>query len=224
LRSGRLADGGQACDNIVIDNCCCQQQLETLQPIPRVSKTDRDNREVGVSEQAGQVRRAARSAKSARMAPPQRDRQPRAEAQAARRIALDGLEGHLGYLTRRAQLWIFQDFRKTLAPLDIRPAQYSVLTVIDATPGLTQMALGHALGIERSRLVHLLDDLEQREFLLRKPSLVDRRSHALHLTPEGRAFLAQVKALAAVHERNVAVKIGPRHHKQLLQLLTIFAK
>jgi DNA-binding MarR family transcriptional regulator len=176
-----------------------------------------------VSEQAGQVRRAPRSAKSARTAP-QRDRQPRAEAQAARHISLDGLEGHLGYLTRRAQLWIFQDFRKTLAPLDIRPAQYSVLTVIDATPGLTQMALGHALGIERSRLVHLLDDLEQRKFLLRKPSMVDRRSHALHLTPEGRAFLAQVKALAAVHERNIAIKIGPRRHKQLLQLLAIFAK
>jgi len=177
-----------------------------------------------VSEQAGQVTRAARSAKSARVAPPQRDRQPRAKAQAPRRISLDGLEGHLGYLARRAQLWIFQDFRKTLAPLDIRPAQYSVLIVIDATPGLTQMALGHALGIERSRLVHLLDDLEQRKFLLRKPSAVDRRSHALHLTPEGRTFLAQVKALAAVHERNVAAKLGPRRHKELLQLLAIFAK
>src|SRR5437762_1367688 len=81
-------------------------------------------------------------------------------SEAAQMVDLDGLTAHLGYLIRRAQIWIFQDFIRTLATADIRPAQYSVLTVIDANPGLTQMSLSKALGIERARLVHLLDGLE----------------------------------------------------------------
>jgi len=137
---------------------------------------------------------------------------------------LDGLTDHVGYLTRRAQLWIFQDFRRTLGPLDIRPAQYSVLTVIGANPGLTQMALAHALGIERSRLVHLLDSLQSRSFVERISSAVDRRSHAVHLTLAGQSALVQIKAMAAQHERNVAEKIGPQRRKELLQLLAIFTK
>ncbi|MFZ3249249.1 MAG: MarR family transcriptional regulator, partial [Pseudolabrys sp.] len=39
-------------------------------------------------------------------------------------VDLDGLTEHLGYLMRRAQIWVFQDFIRTLAAVDIRPAQY----------------------------------------------------------------------------------------------------
>ena len=76
-------------------------------------------------------------------------------------IALDALAGHAGYAVRRFQIWIFQDFIRTLGAVDIRPTQYSVLTVIGANPGLSQMAVAKRLGIERARLVHLLDSLER---------------------------------------------------------------
>lgn len=138
-------------------------------------------------------------------------------------VALGPLTGHLGYLVRRAQLWIFQDFIRTLAPLDIRPAQYSVLLVIEANPGLTQMALSHALTIERARLVHVLNALEARGLVRRGASATDRRSHALHLTADGRKMLARIKALALEHEGHVAQRLGARQHKDLLRLLAPFA-
>jgi hypothetical protein len=47
-------------------------------------------------------------------------------------IALDALAGHAGYAVRRFQIWIFSGFCRTLAAVDIRPTQYSVLTVIGA--------------------------------------------------------------------------------------------
>ncbi|MGL3211542.1 MarR family winged helix-turn-helix transcriptional regulator [Bradyrhizobium sp. BR 1433] len=137
-------------------------------------------------------------------------------------IGLDALVGHAGYAVRRFQLWIFQDFIKTLATVDIRPTQYSVITVIGADPGLGQMAVAKRLGIERARLVHLLDSLEDRDFVSRVPSATDRRSHALHLTARGRTALAQFKRLAAEHERHVAEKIGKENRKQLLQILACF--
>src|ERR1700761_7150514 len=62
------------------------------------------------------------------------------------------LEDHLGYFVRRLQIWIFQDFIRTLSRIDISPAQFSVLVVISANRGLSQALLAHTLGIERARL------------------------------------------------------------------------
>ena len=137
-------------------------------------------------------------------------------------IGLGALAGHAGYAVRRFQLWIFQDFIRTLGEVDIRPTQYSVLTVIGANPGLSQMAVARRLGIERARLVHLLDSLEQRKYLKRIKSKEDRRSHALHLTPQGETALAKFRRLAAAHERHVAEKIGKANRERLLQILADF--
>jgi DNA-binding MarR family transcriptional regulator len=137
-------------------------------------------------------------------------------------VGIDGLADHVGYSIRRFQIWIFQDFIKTLSAVNIKPAQYSVLTVIDANAGLTQMALAKILGIERARLVHLLDSLEDRNLVKRAPSLTDRRSHALHLTPVGHASLRQFKMLGAEHERHVIEKIGKEGREQLLNILSVF--
>jgi len=137
-------------------------------------------------------------------------------------IGLDALLGHAGYAVRRFQIWIFQDFIRTLAAADIRPTQYSVLTVIGANPGLSQMAVAQRLGIERARLVHLLDSLEDRKLVKRVRSRTDRRSHALHLTARGQTSLRQFKLLAAEHERHVAEKIGKANREQLLRILSGF--
>jgi DNA-binding MarR family transcriptional regulator len=129
---------------------------------------------------------------------------------------------HVGYSVRRFQMWIFQDFIKTLSTANIRPAQYSVMTVIGANPGMTQMAVAKRLGIERARLVHLLDSLEVRNLVKRIPSRTDRRSHALHLTAGGQVSLRQFKKLAADHERHVGEKIGPENRRRLLEILSAF--
>jgi DNA-binding MarR family transcriptional regulator len=129
------------------------------------------------------------------------------------------LNGHLGYFVRRFQVWIFQDFVRTLAPFDIRPAQFSVLVVIDANPGLSQADLADTLGIERARLVRLLDQLEKRGFTRRTPAPGDRRSHALFLTRDGQQKLRRIKALAAAHEARVEAVLGPEQRNQMLTTL-----
>ncbi len=132
------------------------------------------------------------------------------------------LDGHLGYFVRRLQVWIFQDFVRSLAAFDIRPAQYSVLVVIEANPGLSQADLAETLGIERARLVRLLDGLERRGLTERQPSPVDRRSHALVLTREGQRSLKRIKALAAEHEAHLADRLGPEKRETLLAALRNF--
>jgi DNA-binding MarR family transcriptional regulator len=141
-----------------------------------------------------------------------------------RRPAIDFgvLDSHLGYLVRRLQLWIFQDFTRTLAKFDIRPAQYSVLVLIEANTGLSQADVAEALGIERARLVRVLDELEKRDLIRRLASPNDRRSHALVLTREGQRRLKPIKALAAAHEAKVDALLGEEHRDALLAALRNF--
>ena len=137
-------------------------------------------------------------------------------------IALDVLDGHLGYFARRMQIWVFQDFIQTLAPIDVSPAQYSVLVVISANRGLSQAELAATLGIERARLVRLLHRLEGRGLIRRLKSAADGRRHALELTAEGRTLLARAKTLAGRHERRLIARLGAERHNVLLQALRDF--
>jgi DNA-binding MarR family transcriptional regulator len=137
-------------------------------------------------------------------------------------VNLGVLNGHSGYFIRRIQVWIFQDFIRTLTSVDIRPAQYSVLVVIEANPGLSQSDIAALLDIERARLVHLLDRLEERGLVQRLRSRADRRSHALVLTREGRKRLKQIKSLAARHEARVARRLGTDNHRLLIEILRDF--
>lgn len=149
--------------------------------------------------------------------------QPAGDREAGRkrrqRVALGVLEGHLGYFVRRLQVWIFQDFVRTLTAFDIRPAQFSVLVVIEANSGLSQADIAETLGIERARLVRLLDGLERRGLIRREPSPSDRRSHALVLTREGQRDLKRIKALAAEHEAHLAQRLGADKREALLAAL-----
>ncbi len=154
-------------------------------------------------------------------------RQPLRRAGPLRRTARQAIEigalnDHLGYFIRRAQVWVFQDFIRALASADIRPAQYSVLVVIGANPGLSQADLAETLNIERARLVRVLDVIEQRGLIRRLPSPRDRRSHALHLTREGQRSLKRARNLAALHEARLTDRLGPAQHRFLLEALRGF--
>src|SRR5438270_11227282 len=109
----------------------------------------------------------------------------------ADKLELGGLKQHLGYFLRRLQIAVFKDFIRTLAPMDVRPAQYSVMLLVEANPGRSQAAIGSALDIERARLARLLHGLEGRDWIERRAAPGDGRSHSLFLTREGEKALVR---------------------------------
>jgi len=135
------------------------------------------------------------------------------------RLGLGHLNQHLGYFVRRLQLIIFKDFIRELASMKLRPAQYSVLLLIEANSGSSQAAIGRTLGIERARLARLLHDLEGREWIERRSASSDGRSHALFLLPDGAKALARSKKLAARHEAHMTKLLGAKRKSALLHLL-----
>lgn len=144
---------------------------------------------------------------------------------AARRrpASLSPLSAFLGYALRRAQLAVFDDFFQTVADLDLRPAQFGLLVVINQNPGLKQTDASAALGIQTPNFVGLVDELEQRGLAQRQPAANDRRSHALYLTKSGEALLKRVMARQVEHEDRMTARIGKAGREQLLELLNKLA-
>src|SRR3978361_696611 len=126
----------------------------------------------------------------------------------------------LGYSLKRAQLKVFEDFLRCVAPLQLTPAQFSVLLLLDKNPGRNQTEIANTLGIQRPNFVAMLDGLESRDLCARMRSVNDRRSHVLMLTDKGRAWLARAKKLvAAKHEARLDALLGPANRAALLAML-----
>jgi DNA-binding MarR family transcriptional regulator len=147
---------------------------------------------------------------------------PSAGSDQSQKLDFAELNEHIGYFLRRLQVAVFTNFIRTLSPLDIRPAQYSVLVLIAANPGRSQSAIGQALNIERARLARMLHELERRDWIERRAAPDDRRSHSLFLTEAGVKALARIRSLAARHEERMVEMIGRDRRLLLLDLLREF--
>ena len=136
-------------------------------------------------------------------------------------LQLGDLSELLGYCLKRAQLKIYEDFLRCVASLQLTPAQFSVLLLLDRNPGRNQSEIANTLGILRPNFVAMIDGLESRELCTRLRSTNDRRSHILALTDKGRAVLARAKKLvASKHEARLNELLGPANRAALLTMLT----
>src|ERR1700716_4160937 len=85
-------------------------------------------------------------------------------------LQLGELSELLGYSLKRAQLKVFEDFLRCVAPLQLTPAQFSVMLLLDNNPGRNQTEIANTLGILRPNFVAMLDGLESRELWVRSGS------------------------------------------------------
>ncbi len=105
----------------------------------------------------------------------------------------------LGFLLSQVGAHASLRFAERLVPLNLKPPHVGILGIIEQADGLSQQALGEKLGVFPSRLVGLLDEVEERGLVERRDSPTDRRSYALHLTGAGREVLAQIGHIAREH-------------------------
>ena len=123
----------------------------------------------------------------------------------------------IGYRLRRAQLAVFGKFNEQFAALDLRPAQFTLLAVIDAHPGIVQSRAGELLGIQKANFTPFVAALERRNLVTRVR--LDGRTNALRLTAAGRALLRRGRRLADAHERAVTAALSARERRLLTELL-----
>lgn len=122
----------------------------------------------------------------------------------------------LGYRLRRAQQAVFRDFAASVP--EFSPGRAGMLMLIDANPGVTQSRLAQAVGLDRSTMVGVLDQLEKRGWIERRKG-EDRRTNGLLLTSTGREALRRTRRSIAAHEKRVASRLTPAERAALLDLL-----
>src|SRR3954464_1447946 len=103
------------------------------------------------------------------------------------------------WLSRRAGFLLVQlgtnehrRFADRLAPLDLHPRHFGMLSHLAANEGQSQQAMSRAAEIPPSAVVALVDDLERRGLAERRRDPVDRRAYTLYLTPQGHELLAEL--------------------------------
>jgi DNA-binding MarR family transcriptional regulator len=112
-----------------------------------------------------------------------------------------------------------QRFAERIAALELTPPQAGLLRLIAMTPGQSQQAVAAQLGTPPSRLVSLVDGLEQRGLIERRRNPDDRRHHALHLTEAGGRFMGELATAAGQHEDEMCAGLDAAEREQLLGLL-----
>jgi DNA-binding MarR family transcriptional regulator len=142
----------------------------------------------------------------------------------AEALQLGELSEQLGYVLKRAQLKVFENFLRCVASLQLTPAQFSVLLLVEKNPGRNQTEVASTLGILRPNFVAMLDNLESRDLCARIRSTNDRRSHILVLTDKGKAVLARAKKLVATkHEARLNELLGAANREALIAMLSKIA-
>jgi DNA-binding MarR family transcriptional regulator len=106
----------------------------------------------------------------------------------------------------------------------LHPYHHAVLAVLDEGSRETQGAIADALGYDRGQLVGLLDELEERNLVVRRRDPADRRRHIVQMTPEGKRALAKLRALAAELEDDFLSPLAEEERAQLHVLLLRLAE
>jgi DNA-binding MarR family transcriptional regulator len=129
------------------------------------------------------------------------------------------LESLLGYNARRAALAVIGVFLERMAVYDLRPVDFSVLSLIAHNPGITSRQLCGTLGILPPNLVGMINALEKREVITRRPHPTDGRAMGLHLTDGGSRLMRDAERTAAELEAEVAGRLSASESKTLIRLL-----
>jgi DNA-binding MarR family transcriptional regulator len=129
------------------------------------------------------------------------------------------LETLLGYNARRAALAVITVFVERMAPFQLKPVDFSVLSLVRHNPGITSRQLCTALGILPPNLVGMVNALEKRELVARQPHPRDGRAVGLHLTARGEKLMRDAEHTAAELEADFAARLSPSELRNLITLL-----
>jgi MarR family transcriptional regulator, transcriptional regulator for hemolysin len=119
------------------------------------------------------------------------------------------------------RLWRASHVRASdvLETVGLTPALFGLLNVIGSREGAIQQELGSAMGIDRSTMVSLIDQLESAGIAKRRPSPTDRRAREIAITPKGRRLLERARKLILDTEDEVLAGLSAEERDDLVRLL-----
>ena len=135
-------------------------------------------------------------------------------------VTMDAVYTKPGYLFRRMQQIAVAIFVEECRTYDLTPVQYAALVAIRTHPGIDATRLSAVIAFDRSTLGSVIERLETKQYIERKPAREDKRVKLLHLTKKGSALLRNIVPLVDRAQARMLLPLKQADRKTLLALLT----
>ena len=129
-----------------------------------------------------------------------------------------------GFLLQTAAISVISTLEKNLAPLNLKIPHYVVLNTLSESEQPSQIEIGNKVHFDRTKMVNIVDELEERGLVKREANPADRRANVLRLTEAGRAALGAARKTELAVEDQFLAALTPQQRRQLQQTLTMIAQ
>ena len=134
-------------------------------------------------------------------------------------VTMDAVYTAPGYLFRRMQQIAVALFMEECKAFDLTPVQYAALIAIRTHPGIDATRLSAVIAFDRSTLGSVIERLEVKGFIERKPAAEDKRVKLLYLTRNGAGVLREIMPSVDRAQARMLQPLKPADRKTLLTLL-----
>jgi DNA-binding MarR family transcriptional regulator len=107
-----------------------------------------------------------------------------------------------------------------LGAVGARRSHYSLLAALDEGGPASQAELGRRLGIDRSDMVALVNELADGSLVKRTRDAIDRRRNVITITPAGRRYLGRLDKVVESIQEELVAPLSPAERRDLARLLT----
>jgi len=135
-------------------------------------------------------------------------------------ITIDAVYAAPGYLFRRMQQIAVSIFMEECKAFDLTPVQYAALIAIHTHPGIDATRLSAVIAFDRSTLGSVIERLQAKDYIERKPAPEDKRIKLLYLTKSGAAILREIIPAVERAQARMLEPLKPADRKVLMGLLT----
>jgi DNA-binding MarR family transcriptional regulator len=132
---------------------------------------------------------------------------------------MDAVYAAPGYLFRRMQQIAVSIFMEECKAFDLTPVQYAALIAIHTHPGIDATRLSAVIAFDRSTLGSVIERLQAKDYIERRPAREDKRIKLLHLTKSGAAILREIIPAVERAQARMLEPLKPADRKALLGLL-----
>ena len=134
-------------------------------------------------------------------------------------ITIDAVYAAPGYLFRRMQQIAVSIFMEECKAFDLPPVQYAAVIAIHTHPGIDATRLSAVIAFDRSTLGSVIERLQAKDLVERKPAPEDKRIKLLYLTKSGAAILREIIPAVERAQARMLEPLKPTDRKALMGLL-----
>jgi DNA-binding MarR family transcriptional regulator len=135
-------------------------------------------------------------------------------------VTMDAVYAKPGYLFRRMQQIAVAIFVEECRPYELTPVQFAALVAIHTHPGIDATRLSAVIAFDRSTLGNVIERLEAKDHIERRPAREDKRVKLLYLTKSGATLLRDIMPSIDRAQARMLQPLKPADRKTLMALLT----